>query len=250
MRLGIWIFGLAQIATGAIDLIWGALDPAHQPLQAWGEHVPASAIYAYAIGVLLVAGGAGILSSRTRRPGAVVIAIVYLVVAVFWLPRLQTAPEVLGHSLGVYIGVLAGICAELVVVYAALIIYAGGITPAVRAAFGLCVIVFGLQHLLNLHSPSNTAMVPSWMPFGQIFWVILTGVAFVLAGVAIVIRVADVTAAKLLALMLLVFSAVTLIPILIAAPQREANWGGNVYEIVVAASAYIVAASLAKRRAA
>jgi hypothetical protein len=65
MRLGIWIFGLAQIATGAIDLIWGALDPAHQPLQAWGDHVPGSALYAYAIGVMLVAGARG-YSARAR----------------------------------------------------------------------------------------------------------------------------------------------------------------------------------------
>ncbi|HTZ54858.1 MAG TPA: hypothetical protein VMB20_07315 [Candidatus Acidoferrum sp.] len=241
MKLGMWIFGLANIATGAIDLIWGALDPAHQPLQAWGDRVPGAHIWAYAIGVVLVAGGAAVLSPRTRRAGAALVALVYLIVAIFWLPRLITAPAYLGQSPGVYVGVLAGICGELLVVFAALIINAGRVTPALRVAFGLCVVVFGLQHLLNLHNPNNTSMVPTWMPFGQVFWVVLTGTAFVLAGVAIVIHVADVLAARLLALMFLVFSVVTLIPFLVAAPHDEANWGGNLYELVVAASAWLYA---------
>lgn len=247
MKVGIWIFGLAQIATGVVNLVWGALDPDHQPLKAWGDHVPGSSIYAYAIGIMLVVGGAAVLSPRTRRPGAVVLALVYLAVAIFWVPRLHTAPAILGQTPGVYVGILAGICAALIVVYAALIVYDGRVSPAVRIAFGLCAVVFGLQHLLNLHSPNNTAMVPAWMPFGQVFWVVFTGAAFVLAGIAIVIRVADVTAAKLLALMLLVFSAVTLVPGLIAFPHEEGNWGGNFYEIVAAASAWIVAESLARR---
>ncbi|MGA7569589.1 MAG: hypothetical protein WCA80_02155 [Candidatus Aquilonibacter sp.] len=241
MKVGIWIFGLAQIATGVVDLVWGALDPQHQPLQAWGDHVPGSSIYAYALGIMLVVGGAAVLSARTRRPGAVVLALAYLAVAIFWLPRLHTAPAILGQTPGVYVGILAGICAALIVVYAALIVYDGRVRPGVRIAFGLCAVVFGLQHLLNLHSPDNTAMVPTWMPFGQVFWVVFTGAAFVLAGVAIVIRVADVAAAKLLALMLLVFSAVTLVPGLIAYPHEEGNWGGNFYEIVAAASAWILA---------
>ena len=248
MKLGMWIFGLANIATGVVDLLWGALDPAHQPLQAWGDRVPGAHIWAYAIGVLLVVGGAAVLRARTRRTGAALLALVYLIIAIFWLPRLITAPAYLGQSLGVYVGVLAGICAELLVVLAALIIYVGRVTPALRVGFGLCVICFGLQHLLNLHNPNNTSMVPVWMPFGQVFWVVLTGTAFVLAGLAIVIRVADVLAARLLALMFLVFSAVTLIPLLIAAPHDEANWGGNLYELVVAASAWLYAEFAAKLR--
>ena len=249
MKLGIWVFGLANVATGVVDLIWRALDPEHQPLHAWGDHIPYSNTYAYVIGILLIAGGAAVLGARTHRAGAAVLALVYLIVAGFWLPRLVTAPEYLGQSLGVYIGVLAGVCEGLVVVCAALIIYNGRITPATRVAFGLCVMIFGLQHLLNLHSPSNTSMVPVWMPLGQVFWVVLTGTAFVLAGLAIVIRVGDILAARLLALMFLVFSVVTLIPLLVAAPHDEGNWGGNLYELVVAASAWLYAEFAARRSA-
>jgi uncharacterized membrane protein len=249
MKIGIWVFGLANAAIGVVDSVWGALDPEHQPLQAWGEHIPGSNVYAYAIGILLIAGGAALLSTRTRRAGAAVLALVYIIVAGFWLPRLVTAPEYLGQSLGVYVGVLAGICGELLVVFAASIVYTGRVTPTLRVGFGLCVIAFGLQHLLNLHSPSNTSMVPVWMPLGQVFWVMLTGTAFVLAGLAIIIRVGDILAARLLALMFLVFSVVTLIPFLIAAPHDEGNWGGNLYELVVAASAWLYSEFAARRSA-
>ena len=243
----IYAFGLAAIATGIVDLIYGALDPAHQPLQAWGDHVPGSRLYAYALGALLVAGGGGVLLERTRRLGAYAIAFAYLVVAIFWLPRLFTAPSILGYTPAVYIGVTAGVCAEVIVICAALVLAnRGGV--AVRWVFGLCAICFGLQHLLNVHDANNTSMVPQWMPFGQVFWVALTGTAFVLAGIAIVIRVADVLAARWLAAMLLVFSAVTLIPLLVAAPGDEANWGGKFYEITAAASAWLLGDWLLRAR--
>lgn len=44
-------------------------------------------------------------------------------------------------------------------------------------------------------------MIPNWMPFGGAFWVVLTGVAFVLPGLAILSGILDVLAERLLALM-------------------------------------------------
>ena len=62
-----------------------------------------------------------------------------------------------------------------------------------------------------------------------------------LAGVAIVIRVADVLAARLLAAMLLVFGAATLLPLLFAGLTEQGNWGANLYNFVAAESAWIFA---------
>ncbi|HTV74386.1 MAG TPA: hypothetical protein VME66_11890 [Candidatus Acidoferrales bacterium] len=247
MRPAVYLFGLAAIGTGIVDLVWGAFDTDHQPLQAWGDHVPGSHLFAYIVGVLLVAGGVAVFSERSRRFGASVLAVIYLVFAIFWLPRLYTAPHFLGQYPRVYIGVLAGICSNIIVVCAAMIV-SGSATTATRWIFGLCTIIFGLQHWTNLNGPNNIEMVPSWMPFGQIFWVGLTGTAFILAGIAILIRIADVLAARLLALMFFVFSVVTLIPGLIAFPREEVNWGGNIYEFIAVASAWILADWLVARR--
>jgi uncharacterized membrane protein YphA (DoxX/SURF4 family) len=256
MRLGVIIFGLGALATGVMDLLWGAFDPSHQPIQAWGDHVPGSGALAYIVGALLVVGGTAVTITRSRSLGGAILMLVYLLFAAFWLPRLYTAPLVLGVHPGVYIGVLGGICQQLIVVCAAYVTYTWAKpsnvshtpSPVVRWAFGLSSIDFGLQHLTNLHSLENVAMVPTWMPFGSTFWIVLTGVAFLLAGIAILIGTADVLAARLLAAMLLVFSVVTLIPILLAAPHDEGNWGGNMYEIVAAASAWILAEALATTR--
>jgi uncharacterized membrane protein YphA (DoxX/SURF4 family) len=248
VRAAVFVYGIATIAVGIVDLVWGAFDPAHQPIQAFGDNVPGRQAFAYIAGVLLVAGGAAVLRQRTARFGAIVIAIVYSVFAIFWLPRFLTAPRVLGYTASAHIGVLAGVCLELVVIGAAFIVYAwasesGG--PAdrrmtiVRWVYGLSTIVFGLQHLTNV--ANNVAFVPAWMPFGQPFWVVFTGTCFVLAGIAILSGVLDVLAARLLALMFVVFSVVTLVPGLLAAPHDQANWGGNAYEILVAASVWILA---------
>lgn len=251
--LGISLLGVAAVATGVMDLVYRAFDPAEQPIEAWADSVPGSDPFACVVGLALIVGGAAIFDERTRRFGATVLAGVYAIFAVFWLPRLITAPAILGKFPGVYVGILAGIATQVIVVCAACIVYethpSGKRLPRALAwIFGICVILFGLQHLLNMHSPNNISMVPAWMPFGRLFWVLLTGSAFVLAGVAVTIGVADVLAARLLAVMLLVFSAVTLIPMLFAAPGEEGNWGANLYNIVAAASAWILSDALAKEK--
>jgi hypothetical protein len=47
MKLGIYVLGLATAAAGTLDLIWGEFEAAHQPIQAWGDHVPGQQILAY-----------------------------------------------------------------------------------------------------------------------------------------------------------------------------------------------------------
>lgn len=44
MKLSVYAFGLAVIFAGAVDIVWGRFDPGHQPLQAFGDHVPGAQI--------------------------------------------------------------------------------------------------------------------------------------------------------------------------------------------------------------
>ncbi|HEY1682707.1 MAG TPA: hypothetical protein VGF98_13765 [Candidatus Tumulicola sp.] len=254
MKFGIYVYGLAAIATGIVDLVWGAFDPAEQPIQAFGDHVPGAHIFALLVGLALIAGGICVLSRRAARIGAPILAAAYALFAIFYLPRFITAPYYLGQHASVYVSVLVGVCQQLIVICAAALIYAasisgtsrsGGLPKAIRWVFGLSVIVFGCNHLLSMRA--SAPFVPAWMPLGPSFWVAFTGIAFVAAGVAIIIRIADVLAARLLALMLLVFSSTTLASFLIAAPKMEGNWGANTYNIIAAASAWILADWLADR---
>jgi surface polysaccharide O-acyltransferase-like enzyme len=85
------------------------------------------------------------------------------------------------------------------------------------------------------------------MPFGGVFWAVLTGIAFVIAGLAILSGIRDVLAARLLALMLLVFSAFVLTPMIFALPRNHVAWGGNAYNLAAVGAAWIVADWLTTR---
>lgn len=252
MNVGVYVYGLAAIAAGVIDIVWGGFEAAHQPIQAFGDDVPGRQILAYVLGAVLVAGGAAVLSRRTARAGSVVLAVVYGIFTIFWLPRLYTAPHFLGFHAGVVSSVLGGVCQQLILLAAAELVYACAAQRApllqravvvARWVFGLSSVDFGLAHLTGIST--SAPLVPKWLPPGQEFWVVLTGIAFVLAGIAIVTEILDVAAARLLALMLLAFSALALAPGVVAYPHNQIAWGSNAYNVAAVASVWIFASCIA-----
>jgi len=112
-----------------------------------------------------------------------------------------------------------------------------------RWAFGLSSVDFGLAHLDAVQTV--VPMVPKWLPFGAAFWAVLTGIAFVLAGLGIISGVLDVLAAQLLGLMLLTFSVLALAPLIFASPHDHVAWGANAYNLTAVGAAWILAAWLA-----
>ena len=260
VTFGVALLAFATIATGLVDLIWGAFDPEHQPIQAFGDNVPGAHPFAYVLGIALVAGGAMLLWRRTARIGGIAIAIVYCIVTIFWLPRLITAPPILGYSVSTYLGVAAGIFSTFLPAVAAWLVAVGSregirsfdlVVGAARWIVGVSALVFGCNHLAN--TAQLAVEVPRWMPLGSSFWTLLTGVCFILAGVAIASGVMDVLAARLLGTMFIVFNAVMLIPEIFASPRDEGTWGGNAFNLAVAAAPLILgdilATAHARRRA-
>ncbi|SRR6266851_28288 len=255
MRVGVYVCGMATVAAGIFDLVWGDFDASHQPIQAFGDHIPGVKIFAYITAVWMITGGAAILWRRTAKAGAAALAVIYFIFAVFWLPRFYWAPHILGVRIPVYIGVLGGVGTQLIVVVAGVLVYASLATHSslwprtmviARWIFGLCSVDFGLVHLTDVKD--NAIYVPKWMPLGGEFWTILTGICFVLAGLAILSGILDVLAARLLGLMLLIFSVVRLVPMIFALPHRHDVWGGNAYNLAAVGAAWIVADWLATRQ--
>jgi len=253
-RVGVYVYGLATVAAGIMDLVWGDFDHSHQPIQAFGDHIPGRTTFAYITAFWMIAGGIAILWRRSTRTGAAALAVIYFIFAVFWLPRFYTAPLVLGFRIPVLIGVLGGFGTQLIVSTAGALIYASLATRdstwsrtvlIARWIFGLCSIDFGLAHLTDIKD--MIVYVPVWMPLGREFWVIATGICFILAGLAILSGTLDVLAARLLALMLLVFSALTLVPAIFASPYSHDVWGGNAYQLTAVAAGWLMAESNAGR---
>ena len=89
--------------------------------------------------------------------------------------------------------------------------------------------------------------VPHWVPFPY-FWVVLTGIAFLLAGLAIVTGIQDVLAAALLALMLLVFEFTVEIPPVFVRVHSQPAWGGAVYNLTAIGACWIFVKFALSRR--
>lgn len=254
--LGTYLFGGASVMAGLLDLIWGQFEPAHQPIGALGDHVPGQVFFLYLAAALLISGGVAVCLRRTTRAGATALGIVYLAFALFWLPRLYTAPRVLGFRFPVIIGLLGGIFMQLILVAAAVILYAsastlisrwrGTVTVITRWAFGLAAISFGLVHLSGVAATAR--MIPRWMPLTPEFWTVLTGIAFGCAGLAVLARVLDLLAARLLALMLLLFDVLVLAPLPLSSPHQHVAWGANAYNLAAAGAVWIFAESISRRR--
>jgi uncharacterized membrane protein len=251
-RAGVILYGLASAACGIMDCIWGGFDASHQPIQAFGDHIPGATILAYITGASMIAAGLAILLRRSARAGGAALAVLYFVFAIFWLPRLYTAPHYLGFRIPVFIGVTAGIGIELIACAGGALVYAS-LAPRssswprtiliTRWIFALCAINFGLNHLDAV--ADNLSFVPKWMPLGQGFWVILTGICFVLAGLGLLFGFQDVLAARLLALMFLAFNVFALPPFIFAEPRDHAAWGGNAFNLALVGATWIFAHAIA-----
>jgi uncharacterized membrane protein YphA (DoxX/SURF4 family) len=237
-NLGRHVYGLAAMSLGVIGLVWGDFATVWQPVQAG---VPHRTLLAYLFAAGLFAGGAAIQRRRTARAGLVVVALLYLIAALLWLPRVIGFPQLFGTW--------SGFAEEFAYVAAAAIAYVAleprsppwGVRVAElsRVLFGLCVVMFGIVHFTALAETAR--MVPGWLPPGQRFWAIATGVAHLMAGIAIVSGMQSVLASRLLTGMFLTFGALVWLPSLLAAPHDHIVWAGNAVNLAMAAAAWVVA---------
>jgi uncharacterized membrane protein len=249
----VYLLGIAAIATGLINIVWGNFEPAEEPIQAFGNHIPGQVPFAYAVAVLLIIAGATILSRRTARYGGLLVAVIYGIFAIFWLPRFYWVTVIYGLKASQIIGVAGGVCQEIIIIAAAAIVYAQAVGTAssarfamsTRWVFGLCVVDFGLAQLTNVHA--TAIIVPTWIPLGGNFWAVVTGIFFVLGGIGIISGLLDVLAARLTALMLFVFSILALAPQIFIYPHDHAAWGVNVYNIAAVGATWIFSEWLAMR---
>ncbi len=90
-------------------------------------------------------------------------------------------------------------------------------------------------------------MVPAWIPPGQQFWAVATGIFHLLAGIAILSGVLAVLASRLLTGMLITFGALIWAPSLFAAPHEHMVWGGNAMNLALTGAAWVIADSIASR---
>jgi hypothetical protein len=108
-----------------------------------------------------------------------------------------------------------------------------------RIGLGVSAISFTLGQALLLRDTAK--LVPKWIPPSQMFWAILTTIAFALAAIAILIHRQARLAIRLMTLMLALFGVLVWIPHVIAHPEAHFNWSECLLTFLIAGASWMVA---------
>ena len=232
-------FGASAVLFGVIALMWYDPDTWQTLRQIWS--LPFGTIIGGCLMTAQIAGGVGMQYPRTARPASVVLGVVYLLFSLANIPDIIAASNIYeryGGSFFVFFSLLCG----------AVALYAATESNAARAltfgrlarlGLGVCTISFTLGQILL---PRETAdLVPKWIPPNQMFWAILTTIAFALAAIAILINRQARLAIRLMTLMLALFGVLVWIPRLIAHPEAHLNWSEFALTFLIAGAAWMVA---------
>jgi uncharacterized membrane protein YphA (DoxX/SURF4 family) len=241
-NLGSYVYGAGAIALGISGLVWTDFATNWQRVQG---NVPHRGALACITAVYELGAGAAVLWGRTARTGAMMLAILYSVFALLWVPQILGSPrvyDVWGNFFEEFALVIAG--AVLYASFAPPASVWAGKTAQISRLFGICAISFALEHLFYLSGTAS--FVPKWIPPGQMFWAITTAVFFLLAAVAILSGFLAGLASHLLTAMIAGFEALVWAPRLFAGPHLHFAWAGNAICLAMAGAAWVVADSINK----
>ncbi len=229
------LFGVFAVADGVVQLLWPGSD-LWQRAHAMG--MPLSAIIAWCVGIAEVAGGIGILFAPAMRISAIVLGAVYL------LFSLVCVPGMIGNDKGSFVN----FGEQFSLVCGALAAFASTEANAARAmllgrtarlALGVCTVSFAWAQVAYLQYTAT--LVPTWIPPSQMFWTVLTTIAFALAAIAILTGVQARLALRLMALMVALFGVIVWIPHITAQPRDLSNWNEISTNYLITAAAWLVA---------
>lgn len=230
---GRMLFGASAVLFGVIALMWHDAATWQELRHIWS--LPFGTIIGGCLMAALIAGGIGIQWPRTARPASVILVLAFLLFSLACIPGIVAAPTVFGEYDGFFeqFSLLSG----------ALALYAATHDRAVfsrlaRFGLGVSTISFTLAQVVYLRETAG--LVPRWIPPSQMFWAILTTMAFALAAIAILINRQARLALRLMTLMVLLFGVVVWVPILIAHPKAHFSWSEFALTLLIAGAASVV----------
>jgi hypothetical protein len=187
-----------------------------------------------------IAGGIGMQHPRTARLASIVLGVVYLLFSLACIPGIIAAPAVYVHY-GSFFEQFSSLCGAIALYAATEANEARAVAfgRVARLGLGVCAISFTLSQMLYLAATAD--LVPAWIPPNQMFWAILTTIAFALAAVAILMNRQARLALRLMTFMLALFGMLVWIPRLIAHPETHLNWSEFGLTFLITGAAWMVA---------
>ena len=248
-------FAVAIASVAVFGLVFGDFAPNGTK---WTDWFPDSESWVYGSSGILLAASAGLCFARTLAPSA------WTISAYFCAWAVSGAFDAASRPLAVLSWYDA--CEALAGLVATWIFFglyrgpalgsktsAGASERYERAArilFGLACVEFGLGHFAL--ADYTASMVPTWLP-GRLAFAYLTGFGHLAAGIALIAGNLPRLAVTLEAIMMSLFGLLVWLPSLFmqtppewATPPHK-QWSEIVVNLVLAASAWIVAASLRDR---
>ena len=239
--LGVTFLGIAALLYGIPFFQQGDFTDFWQPVP---KGLPFREALAYLSAIVLVLGGLGLLMARSIRPAAMLLLLLFAFFDTCYLLRLVGPPF--------DASALLGLAEQSTVVIGAWVVLlrtsTGGSSGATiaRIAFGICSLLFGLAHFVGRVPTAN--MVPEWMPGGQMFWALATGVGHVAVGLGLIANRLAVPATRLGALMYLCFVLFSWLPGAFTHPTQWLRWEGTAISLCMAAALWLVGDLLAARQ--
>jgi uncharacterized membrane protein len=240
------LFAVGMIGLGTLAVVYGEDALRWYSIPAWA---PSREGVAYGSGIIMLAGGVGLLFKRKARASAYILLPYLVCWLLLRIPALAAAPltEVNWQNAG-----------ELAVLVAGAWILCAGPAGAAdgwslrfatgehgvriaRTLFALSLLTFGLSHFV--YAGQTTPLVPAWLPFRP-GWTYLTGAAHIAAGIAVLFSIYPRLAATMEAAMLSVFTLVVWVPAVMAAPTNVPLWTELLISWAITAAAWVVAESI------
>jgi uncharacterized membrane protein len=230
------LFALAMIAFGVQYAIFGHLRGGLPLCPNWLRY---NAAIAYAMAVILIAAGLALLAAWRTAAVSLALGLLLLFTSVLYLQRLEFVLHD-GDGRTVFLECLA--IASTALVLHGLSIGKGAkltLMPG-RILFAFTMIVFGAQHFMYTRFISY--LVPVWIP-EHVFWVIVTGIALIAAGVAIATTIADKIAGFCLFAMFLIWLVTLHAPRILHALHSGDEWSSGFVVLALCGSSLLIAAS-------
>jgi hypothetical protein len=232
------VFGASAVLFGVIALKWRDAATWQALREIW--RLPFGTILGGCLMTAQIAGGIAMQCPQVARLASVVLGVVYLVFSLACVPGVLAAPAVYALY-GSFFEQFSLLCG-------AMALYAATEANAARAVvfgrlarlgLGVCAVSFTLSQIIYLRVTAD--FVPKWIPPNQMFWAVVTTIAFALAAIAMLINRQARLAIRLMTLMLALFGVLVWIPRLVAHPEAHFNWSEFALTALITGASWMVA---------